>query len=130
MDIERPIFLFIDLNSYFATVEQQANSALRGKPVGVCEHSGGIILAPSREAKSRGVKTAMPVWEAKKICPEIILVPVDPGKIRAMTSRFYRIAEDYSNEVEHVSVDEVSIDLTLPSHKASAGKPANLLGAF
>ena len=85
MDASRPIFIFADLNSYFATAEQQANPALRGKPIGVCEHSGGIILAPSREAKKLGIKTGTPVWEAKKICPEIILLPVDPAKIRALT---------------------------------------------
>ena len=105
------VFLFIDLNSYFATAEQQANPTLRGKPVGVCEHSGGIILAPSREAKLLGIKTGTPTWEAKKICPNIILLPVDPSKIRALTSRFYRIAEDYSQDIEHVSVDEVSVYL-------------------
>lgn len=101
--------IFIDLNSYFASVEQQANTFLRGKPVGVCEHSGGIILAASKEAKKLGIKTGTPTWQAKKICPNIVLLPVDPPKIRTLTSRFYRIAEDYSDQVEHVSVDEVSI---------------------
>lgn len=85
---------------------------MRGKPIGVCEHSGGIILAASREAKKQGIKTGTPTWEAKKICPQIILLPVDPAKIRATSSRFYRIAEEYSDDVEHVSVDEVSINLT------------------
>src|SRR3989338_6340279 len=114
-----PLFLFVDLNSYFAAAEQQANPKLRGKPVGVCEHSGGIILAASREAKLLGIKTGTPTWEAKKICPNIVLLPVDPSKIRALTSRFYRIAEDYSNDVEHVSVDEVSINLGLCSYPAA-----------
>src|SRR3989344_7724409 len=118
MDASRPIFIFADLNSYFATAEQQANPTLRGKPVGVCEHSGGIILAPSKEAKALGIKTGTPTWEAKKICPNIVLLPVDPGKIRAATSRFYRIAESYSDNVEHVSVDEVSINLAV--HPSSA----------
>ncbi len=111
------VFLFIDLNSYFATAEQQANPSLRGKAVGVCEHSGGIILAPSREAKLLGIKTGMPTWEAKKICPNIILLPVNPARIRALTSRFYRIAEDYSEDIEHVSVDEVSIYLNPCTYK-------------
>jgi len=106
------VYLFIDLNSYFASAEQQANPKLRGKVIGVCEHSGGIILAPSREAKKLGIKTGQATWEAKKIYPGIILLPVNPARIRALTSRFYRIAEDYSDNVEHVSVDEVSVNLT------------------
>jgi DNA polymerase-4 len=112
MESPKSLYVFIDLNCYFATGEQQANPRLRGKPIGVCEHSGGIILAPSREAKKFGVKTGTPVWEARKLCPGIIFTLVKPNQIRALTSRFYAIAERYSSAIEHVSVDEVSINLT------------------
>ena len=73
----------IDFNSFFATVEQQANPRLRGKPIGV---TGGdrtkrtVIGAASIEAKARGVRGAMSLTEAKKICPEIILVRGDSDK--------------------------------------------------
>jgi DNA polymerase-4 len=102
----RHIILHIDMNSYFASVEQQANPHLRGRPVGVCEHLGGIIIAPSVEAKRRGVKVAMPVWEAVKLCPRIILLRTDPDKYRATTDRFMSILGDYNDEVELYSIDE------------------------
>ena len=67
--------MHIDMNSYFASCEQQDMPAWRGRPLGVCEHLGGIIIAPSVEAKRWGVKTGTPVWEAKKLYPKIILTP-------------------------------------------------------
>lgn len=102
----------IDMNSYFASCEQQANPHLRGKPVGVCEHLGGIIIAPSVEAKRLGAKTAMPVWEARKICPDIILLPVDPPKYREITRRFLKIFSEYTGLVERYSIDEAFLDVT------------------
>lgn len=106
------VIFHIDMNSYFASCEQQANPHLRGRPVGVCEHLGGIIIAPSIEAKRLGIKTACPVWEAQKICPEIILLPVDPDKYRDITRRFLKIFSDYSDLVERYSIDEAFLDTT------------------
>ena len=74
------IILHLDMNSYFASVEQQANPHLRGRPVGVCEHLGGIIIAPSVEAKRIGIKLGTTVWDARKIYTGIVLLPVDPAK--------------------------------------------------
>lgn len=100
------------MNSYFASVEQQANPHLRGKPVGVCEHLGGIIIAPSVEAKRLGIKLGTPVWEARKIYPQIVLLPVDPDKYRSVTGGFLRILRDYTDQVEKASIDEAFMDLT------------------
>jgi len=111
MNNEKVIF-HIDMNSYFASCEQQANPHLRTRPVGVCEHLGGIIIAPSIEAKRLGIKTACPVWEARKICPDIILLPVDPDKYRDITRRFLKIFSDYSDLVERYSIDEAFLDIT------------------
>src|SRR3989344_4917502 len=107
-----PIIFHIDMNSYFATVEQQANPHLRGKPIGVCEHLGGIIIAPSIEAKKLGIKTAMPVWEARKIYPGIILLKVDPPKVRSVTERFLKIFSEFTDVVERYSIDEAFLDIT------------------
>ena len=107
-----PIIFHIDMNSYFASCEQQANSLLRGKPVGVCEHLGGIIIAPSVEAKKLGIKTGTPVWEAKKICPSIVLVNTDPEKYRFITAKFLRIFYSYTEQVEKYSIDEAFLDFT------------------
>jgi len=116
------IIFHIDMNSYFATVEQQANPHLRGKPVGICEHLGGIIIAASVEAKRFGIKTGTPAWEARKIYPSIILRPVDPPKIRHVTSSILKIFSDYTDLVERYSIDEAFLDVTnLVSEKSPWG---------
>lgn len=74
------------MNSYFATCEQQANPYLRGKPIGITKAVGkGCVIAASIEAKKYGVKTGCTVWEAKKLCPQIIFVPADMDKYFALT---------------------------------------------
>ena len=78
-------FLHIDLNSFFASVEQQMHPHLRGKPVGVvpfkdAQHT--CVIACSREAKLRGVKNVMNIEEARERCPDIILVPQSPDLYR------------------------------------------------
>ncbi len=102
----------IDMNSYFASCEQQANPFLRGKPIGICEHLGGIIIAPSIEAKRFGIKTGTPVWEAKKICPQIQLFFTDPDKYRETTHRFLYIFSKYTDQIEKYSIDEAFLNLT------------------
>ncbi len=108
------IILHIDFNSYFATVEQQANPRLRGKPIGV---TGGdrvkrtVLGAASIEAKRYGVKTGMQIWEAKKVCPEIILVPGDSDKYLETTKRFLGILKDYTPFLEVFSIDECFLEL-------------------
>lgn len=108
----QPIIAHIDMNSYFATAEQQDNLAWRGKPVGVCEHLGGIIIAASVEAKRWGIKTGTPVWEARKLYPKIILTKTHPERYRMYTSRFLKVFEDYTDRVEKYSIDEAFLDLT------------------
>ncbi|MEK9201147.1 MAG: DNA polymerase IV, partial [Patescibacteria group bacterium] len=105
--------LHVDMNSYFATVEQQANPRLRGKPVGIIKAPGrGCVIAASIEAKKYGVKTGMGVWDAQKLCPQIILVPSDMDKYFAVTTGLIKIISDYSPFVEVFSIDEAFIDVT------------------
>lgn len=106
------VIAHIDMNSYFASCEQQANPFLRGKPIGICEHLGGIIIAPSIEAKKFGIKTGTPVWEAKKLYPKIKLFYTDPDKYRETTRRFLEIFYKYTEQVEKYSIDEAFLDLT------------------
>lgn len=107
-----PVVMHLDMNSYFASVEQQDNPAWRGKPVGVCEHLGGIIIAASVEAKRWGISTGTPVWEAKKIYPKIHLSPTHPDRYRMYTRRLVKLVEQYTDSVELYSIDEVFLDLT------------------
>lgn len=110
----RNFFLHIDMNSYFATVEQQANPFLRGKAVGVCAYlqPKGCIIAASIEAKARGMKVGMRVDEAKKIIPDAVFVENDPAKYRTVTSRIIPIFRDASDRIEQYSIDEAFLDLS------------------
>ncbi len=106
--------LHIDFNSYFATVEQQANPRLRGKPIGV---TGGdrdkrtVVGAASVEAKRYGVRTGMNLAEALKLCPSLILVRGDSDKYLECTKRFLNILKGYSPYLEVFSIDEVFLEL-------------------
>src|SRR3990167_5623621 len=106
--------LHIDFNSYFATVEQQANPRLRGRPIGV---TGGdrsertVIGAASIEARKFGVKTGMALWQARQLCPEIIFVTGDSDKYLETTKRFLNILKDYSPYVEVFSIDECFLEI-------------------
>ena len=108
------IILHLDMNSYFASVEQQANPLLRGKPVGVCAYlsDNGTIIASSIEAKKLGIKTAFKVLEAKKLCPDLVLVENDPNKYRTVTQKLFNIMTEYSSDFEPYSIDEAFLDLT------------------
>ena len=106
--------LHIDMNSFFASCEQQANPTLRGKPMGVCAYPGqnSILLAASIEAKKLGIKTGTSVRDAKKIYPNIIVVENDTYKYRAVSEQFKNILTDYSDCIESYSIDESFVDLT------------------
>lgn len=121
--------LHIDFNSYFATVEQQANPKLRGQPIGV---TGGdrlertVLGAASIEAKKFGVKTGMPIWQARKLCPQIILVQGDSDKYLEVTKRFLSILKDYSPYLEVFSIDEAFLKVTGNSEQETVIKNCNL----
>lgn len=108
------IILHIDMNSYFASVEQQANPFLRGKPVGVVATltPNGCIIASSIEAKAKGIKTGCRVREARAIDPRIILIPNDAAKYRTVTGGMMRILTSYTEDIELYSIDEAFLDLT------------------
>ena len=112
--MNKRFILHIDMNSYFASVEQQANPFLRGKPLGVCAYLSerGAIIASSMEAKKFGVKTAMRVQDARALCPELKLVENEPAKYRSTTKKIFSIFSDYSSIIEPYSIDEAFIDLT------------------
>lgn len=104
-----PTIIYIDLNSCFATVMQQAHIQLRGKPLVIAAYTtnGGCILASSIEAKKLGIKTGMRVGEAKEIYPDVIVRESDTDLIRDASQKFIKICEDYSSDVTPKSIDEV-----------------------
>lgn len=106
--------MHIDYDSFFASVEQQANPFLRGKPIGVTGSSltKGVVCAASREAKKFGVKTGMPLFEARKLCPQMIPVKGDGSKYSYIQKKTLEIFANYTNSIEPFSIDESFIDVT------------------
>lgn len=105
--------LHIDLNSCFATIEQQANPLLRGKPIAVAAYatSNGCILAPSIEAKMQGIKTGMRVRDGKLLCPRLIVLPPDPWKYRNIHLALRKLISDYTADFNPKSIDEFVLNL-------------------
>lgn len=109
---ERPLLMHIDLNSCFATVEQQARPLLRGRPVAIVNRRTDktAIVTASYEAKAVGVKVGMKLREATVLCPEIIALESDPSKYRYVYHKLLDIMADYSAQVTMKSIDEGVID--------------------
>ncbi len=110
----RPMIMHIDLNSCFATIEQQARPMLRGRPVVIVnrrtEHT--TIVTASYEAKALGVGLGMKVREAKKLAPGLVALESDPPKYRFVYHKLMNIMNDYSAHVRMKSIDEGVIDFT------------------
>jgi DNA polymerase-4 len=110
----QPLIMHIDLNSCFATVEQQARVRLRGRPVAIVNRRTDLtmIVTCSYEAKAMGVKLGMKLRDAKKICPGLIGVESDPAKYRYVYHKLLDIMNDYSAHVTMKSIDEGIIDFS------------------
>ena len=106
--------LYLDLNSCFATTEQQARPMLRHKPVAITNRLAGnsAIIAASYEAKAQGIKVGMRRYEAKQLCRDIIFVESEPSKYIYVHNKLKSILKDYSPNICMKSVDEGLIDLT------------------
>jgi DNA polymerase-4 len=111
-NIERPLIMHIDLNSCFATVEQQARPRLRGRPIAVVNRrtENTSIVTASYEAKALGVSVGMRIKEARKLCPDLIALESDPPKYRFVYHKLLAIMKDYSAHVTMKSIDEGVID--------------------
>lgn len=117
MKVMEPIILHVDLNSFFASVEQQVNPALRGKPIGILKAIGRTcVIANSNEAKKFGVKTGMSLSQVKTLCPQIILLPANFPKYSQVTHSFIDLCSSYSDQMEVFSLDEVFLDVTRTNH--------------
>lgn len=109
------VILHVDMNSFYASVEMAYNPSLKGKPLAVAgnpEERRGIIVTCSYEARAKGVKTTMPLWEAKKLCPELIVLPPDFEKYRKASISMFKILAKYSSLIQPVSIDEGYMDIT------------------
>lgn len=114
--------LHLDMDSFFATVEQQSRPSLRGRPVGIApvDSPGGTIVAASIEAKPRGVKTGTKVAEARELIPDIVILPPTPNKYRVVHRRFRSIMQEYRGICKPRSVDEIALWLEPPEWDRAA----------
>lgn len=107
------IILHVDMNAFFAAVEQQSNPALRGKPIVVVGSAARtVILTASYEARAFGVKTGMRVFEARRCCPDLILVPVNNRLYAHISAEIMKLFADYTPLVQVFSIDEAFLDIS------------------
>lgn len=106
-------WLFLDLNSYFASVEQQCRPELRGKPVAVVplETDATCAIAASYEAKALGIKTGTPIYEARRLCPELVCIKADHQRYVEFHHRIIAAVEQLIPVSSVESIDEVACRL-------------------
>jgi len=105
--------LHIDMDAFFASVEQRDDPALRGRPVAVGRgQSRGVVAAASYEARRYGVKSAMPSVTAARRCPDLIFVPPRFDVYRAVSAQIHAIFRRYTDLIEPLSLDEAYLDVT------------------
>lgn len=113
------IILHVDMDAFFASVEQLDNKALRGKPVivgGVSER--GVVSTCSYEARKYGVHSAMPVFIARKLCPHGIFVRTRFYRYKEISNKVFNILRDVTSIIEPLSIDEAYLDITNSKFKS------------
>ena len=113
------VILHCDLNCFFASVELLSHPDLRDIPTAVCGDPAsrhGIILAKNEPAKRLGIQTAETIWQAKKKCPGLVLLPPHHGLYREYSRRVNTIYEQYTDLVEPFGIDESWLDITGSMH--------------
>lgn len=104
--------MHIDMDAFFASVEQRDNPELMGKPLIVGGGVRGVVSAASYEARAFGVHSAMPTWKAQRLCPQAIFVPGRMSRYAEVSRHIMRTLEQFSPTIEQASVDEAYLDAT------------------
>lgn len=108
--------LHADLDCFFAAAEVARRPVLRGRPVivggGPKGTDRGVVCSATYEARARGVRTAMPLAQARSLCPEAVFLPADIAYYESLSRRFHAILHDYTPDVEPLGLDEAFLDLT------------------
>jgi len=118
-NINRLSIIHLDLDAFFASVEQRDNPAYRRKPLIVGGISGGegnsnrgVVCAASYEARKYGVHAGMPIWEARQKCHEGIFIPSQMNKYLKASKKFFQICSNYTPLIEPLSIDELFLDVS------------------
>ena len=113
MFVSAPSILHIDMDAFFASVEQARRPELRGKPVVVGGPSGtrSVVSTASYEARACGVRTAMPITQAERLCPQAVFLPVDMAAYTAVHRLLLQVFGRFTDRVEVISIDEACLDV-------------------
>jgi len=124
-------FIHVDMDAFYASVEQRDDPALRGRPVVVAWRGArSVVCAASYEARAFGVRSAMPALRAERLCPEAVFVPPDFARYKAVSRQIRTIFLRHTDLVEPLSLDEAYLDVTEPkSAHASATAIAKAIRA-
>lgn len=111
-DTHRKI-VHVDMDAFYASVEQRDRPELRGRPIAVGHADGrGVVATASYEARQFGVRSAMPSSRAKQLCPELIFVESRMSHYKAVSAEIHEIFRRYTEVIEPISIDEAFLDVT------------------
>ncbi|PAV29570.1 DNA polymerase IV [Virgibacillus profundi] len=116
------VIFHIDMNCFYASVEMAYNPDLKGKPLAIAgnpEERKGIIVTSSYEARAKGVKTTMTVWQARKLCPELIIMRPNFDRYRKASKEMFQMLAEITPDIQPVSIDEGYMDVTEAQHFGS-----------
>ncbi len=112
--------IHVDMDAFYASVEQRDDPSLRGRPVVVAWRGPrSVVCAASYEARKFGVRSAMPALRAERLCPEAVFVPPDFTRYRAVSRQVREILLRHTGLVEPLSLDEAYLDVTVPRSGSS-----------
>ncbi|WP_077621650.1 DNA polymerase IV [Sediminibacillus massiliensis] len=109
------VILHVDMNSFYASVEMAYDPTLKGKAIAIAgnpEERKGIVVTSSYEARKKGVKTTMPLWEARKLCPELTVLRPNFDRYRTASREMFKILAEITPVVQPVSIDEGYMDIS------------------